>query len=116
MRAVIYVTPNRFLARADADGRFEITGLPPGTFDVVVWHERCVEQRQTVEVRPGEEPLELTFALKESRERSLSTADAAARRSSSSYGGVERGLGVKRERLNLPVVKDAHPAPQDSRP
>ena len=25
--------------------------------------------------------------------------------------GVERGLGAKREQLNLPVVKDSHPAP-----
>jgi hypothetical protein len=28
--------------------------------------------------------------------------------------GLDRGLGVKREQLNLPVVKDLHDAPKAS--
>jgi len=113
MRAVIYVTPNRFFARPDADGNFAISGLPAGTFDVVLWHERCEEQRQTITLAEGEAP-QINFVLKESRERAINSSDATARRSG--YGGVERGLGVKRERLDLPVVTDSHPAPEESRP
>jgi plastocyanin len=114
MRAVIYVTPNRYFARPDADGNFQITGVPAGQYEAVAWDERCPEQRQAVEVRPDGPPAELSFTLSESRDRVLSSSDARPRRSS--YGGIERGLGIKRERLNLPVVTDVHPAPPDSRP
>lgn len=111
MRAVIYVTPNAFFARPDTEGRFEITGLPAGNYELVAWHERCEEKRQAVKVTAND-PVELALTLKESRDRVLSTTDADRK---SSYG-VERGLGIKRERLNLPVVTESHPAPEDSRP
>src|SRR2546421_3173619 len=111
MRAVIYVTPNRFFTRADADGNFEITGVPPGTYDVIAWQERCDEQRRTLELR-ADQPSEISLTLSENRDRALSSASTDRR----AYGGVERGLGVKREKLNLPVVTDAHPAPEESRP
>ena len=104
MHAVIVVTPNAFFARADAEGRFELRGVPQGRHELVVWHERCDDQHQVVDVTAGEGP-ELTFVLSESR-RKIIANDPPERRSG--YG-VERGLGVKREKLDLPVVKDAPP-------
>lgn len=108
MRAIIVVTPNVFFARADADGAFTITGVPPGTYEIVAWHDRCGEKRQAVEVTPSG-PAEVSLVLEESRGAIIE--NNAPRESD--YG-VERGLGVKRERLNLPVVKDSHPAPPGS--
>ena len=101
MRAVVFVTPNRFFTRADRDGNFEITGVPAGKYDLIAWQERCEEQRLSVEVQSGQAN-DVSFTLKESRDRILSTEQNRR----GSYGGVERGLGVKRERLDLPVVPD----------
>lgn len=110
MRAVIFVVPNSSFARADRDGNFQITGLPAGAFEVVAWHERCEERRQAVQV-VLDSPVDITLALQENRESVLtSTGDRRG-----AYG-VERGLGVKREQLDLPVVQDSHPAPPESRP
>jgi plastocyanin len=121
MRAVVYVTPNRFFARADEDGNFEITGVPDGTYEVVAWHERCDEQRQPVTFKTdaatgsaadaSTHVADLTFKLSENRDRILSATDHRKH----SYG-VERGLGIKRERLDLPVVTESHPALDDSQP
>ena len=73
MGAYIWSFDHPYAAVTDKDGKFEITGLPPGKFEVVVWHERCEELRQTVELRAGD-PVEISFTLKESRDRVLSSA------------------------------------------
>jgi hypothetical protein len=39
---------------SDESGRFEIRGLPPGTYKLVVWHERLGEQELEITVTPGE--------------------------------------------------------------
>lgn len=108
MKAVVMVTPNRFFARCDSDGRYELRDVPAGRYELVVWHERCDEQRQAVEISQGGGAT-VNFLMQESRKRILSSNDP--NRGRASYG-VERGLGVKREPLNLPVVKESHPAPQ----
>jgi len=105
MRAVIFVTPNSFFARADAEGKFEISGLPPGHYELVAWHERCEEKHKAIDV--ASEPLEVSITLEGSRESILANAPPERR---GAYG-VERGLGIKRERLDLPVVEGVHPAP-----
>jgi plastocyanin len=106
MRAIIFVTPNPLFSRVDDDGQFEIPNVPSGKYDVVVWSDRCNEQHQSVSV-DSIASASLTFTLEEDRQ-SIFTNDPPR---PSSYG-TERGLNVKRERLNLPVVPDAHPAPQ----
>lgn len=106
MRAVIFVTPNRHFVRAGGDGAFELKGVPPGRYELVVWHERCEESRQPIEVTAEATP-ELTIALKSSSRQALING---GQRRAEAYG-VGRGLSVKRERLGLPVVKESHPAP-----
>jgi plastocyanin len=105
MRAVILVVPNRYFAPADADGKFELKDVPPGKYEIVAWHERCSEQKQSLDV--GKDPVEqIKLTLEESRSSIIESAPA---HNDEGYG-IERGLGVKREKLNLPVVPDSHPA------
>jgi plastocyanin len=53
MAGVIVVTPNRWNARADRTGQFELHGVPPGEYTVVAWHKAAGYFRQTVRVVPG---------------------------------------------------------------
>jgi len=105
MRAIIYVTPNDYFTRADGDGQFELDNVPPGDYQLVAWQERCGEQRQTIKV--GLDGVrDITFTLDENRSSILANDPPHPR---GNYG-VERGLGVKREQLDLPVVHGVHPA------
>jgi plastocyanin len=109
MRAVIYVAPNRFFARAQKDGSFEIADVPVGQYKLMAWDDRCDPQSQPIEIKAGE-TADVSFELSQSHDRVANTGDGKQ-----NYG-IERGLGVKREKLNLPVVRDSHPAPEESRP
>jgi hypothetical protein len=106
MRAVIFVTPNRCFDRPDGEGAFEIKGVPSGTYELVVWHERCEEARQTIRVTSNESPA-VSVTLKPDARQALT--NVGAQRAEPYREG--RGLSVKRERLGLPVVKESHPAP-----
>ncbi len=53
MKAYILVAPHRFFAITDAKGEFELQRVPPGQFDLVLWHETLGVKRQLVEVAPG---------------------------------------------------------------
>lgn len=80
--------------------------MPAGTYSIVYWHERTGALRETIEVNresAGENAVSLT-----QRQPQRSNPTPHQRRPT----GVERGLGVKRERLNLPVVRESHPDPQ----
>jgi plastocyanin len=44
------IVPHPFFAVTDADGTFEIKGLPAGTYTIEAWHERFGLQTQTVTV------------------------------------------------------------------
>lgn len=104
MRATVVVTPNRYSAAVSAEGRFTIADVPAGTYEVVVWHGRCDEQKQTVQVKAGE-------AATVKAELKLNVSQALSGTPKHRPGtGVLRGLGVKRETLNLPVVEQSHPA------
>jgi plastocyanin len=105
MRAIIFVTPNVYFCRADAGGNFELKDVPPGNYDLVAWQERCGETRQAVAVRADGAP-DVSIALAENRQDIVAN-DLGPH--DSGYG-INRGLGIKREHLNLPVVTDAHPA------
>ena len=53
-RAFVAVMDHPFFAVSDESGRFEIRGLPPGSYTLVVWHERLGEQELEITVTPGE--------------------------------------------------------------
>ncbi len=63
MRAYLLVVDHPFAAVTDEHGRFQITHLPPGEYDLAVWHERTgfLEQRlhvRTTADRPAHVQLE----------------------------------------------------------
>jgi hypothetical protein len=105
MRAIIFVTPNSYFARADSQGNFQIKDVPRGHYQIVAWHDRCDEIRESIDVAAADVD-GLAFHLSESRDAIMDN-DAPSHQG---YTGIDRGLGVKREQLNLPVVPDAHPA------
>lgn len=108
MKATIVVVPNKFFTRADRSGKFRLSAVPLGAYDLVAWHERCDEQRQPIRVEPGGVD-GVVVAMQATRGRAVSAATVAPSRRVAP--GVERGLGVKRERLNLPVIQELHAAP-----
>src|SRR5262249_885518 len=65
MSAIILVLPTRHFAMTDADGRFKLTGMPPGAYSLVAWHEQAREKTadtaQHIEVAASD--LDLTFHL-----------------------------------------------------
>jgi plastocyanin len=65
MQAFINVVKNPFYAVSDADGHFEIKGLPPGTFTLVAVHEILGQQTATVTVGSKQTAAQdFTFAAK----------------------------------------------------
>ena len=50
VRAYLAVTPHPFVAVTAADGRFRFDNIPPGSYTLVVWHERFGTKQQRVRV------------------------------------------------------------------
>lgn len=110
MRAIIVVTPSSFFARPDEKGHFVIHNVPVGSFKLVAWQERCTEQPIDVTIGSSGQARPAHVVLHMNR-RSIVASEAPP--DSGGYG-VERGLGVKREKLNLPVVQGVHDAPPEN--
>ncbi|MCP4399788.1 MAG: hypothetical protein GY801_21100 [bacterium] len=69
MKAYVYVLETSFFAKTDTDGRASITGLPPGEYELTLWHPRIKKSsgapKQAVTVdRDSSEEIEFTIALK----------------------------------------------------
>lgn len=54
MRAFVAVVAHPFFAVTGPDGRFEIRGLPAGTYTVEAWHEKLPPQTFTLTLADGE--------------------------------------------------------------
>lgn len=50
VRAYLAVTPHPFVAVTAADGAFRFDNIPPGSYTLVVWHERLGTKQQRVRV------------------------------------------------------------------
>ena len=50
MAAAIVVSPNQWSAKADAAGRFTLSGAPSGSYTIVAWHKSAGFFRQAVHV------------------------------------------------------------------
>ncbi|MFQ5877462.1 MAG: carboxypeptidase regulatory-like domain-containing protein [Acidobacteriota bacterium] len=62
MSAWIAVSDNPFHAVTGESGRFELRGLPAGTYEVEAWHERFGSVRRSVTVAQGEKrEIEIAF-------------------------------------------------------
>ena len=55
VRAYLAVTPHPFVAITEADGAFRFERVPPGSYTLVVWHERFGTHTRPVNVRAGSE-------------------------------------------------------------
>ncbi len=70
MTATIVVAPNRWNARADRDGRFELPDVPPGKYTIVAWHKAAGFFRQPVVVAAGrDEHVEFLIPVDENGRR-----------------------------------------------
>jgi hypothetical protein len=53
MKAWLYVSKHPYAAVTRADGTYEITGVPPGEYDAMVWHEALGQVSVKVKVESG---------------------------------------------------------------
>jgi plastocyanin len=53
MNAFVLVFSHRFFDVTDADGRFTLTSVPPGTYSVVAWYEGEARAQRAVTVPPA---------------------------------------------------------------
>jgi plastocyanin len=54
MSGYVHVLPHPFFAITGDDGSFVISGVPPGNYTLLAWHETLKSQTQTVTVSAGE--------------------------------------------------------------
>jgi len=54
MSAWFIVTDHPYVALSDAGGKFKITGLPEGEYEVEIWHEMLGKQTQKVAIKGGQ--------------------------------------------------------------
>jgi plastocyanin len=48
MSGIILVLPTRYYATTDDEGRYALTGLPPGEYTLTAWHERAREKTDSL--------------------------------------------------------------------
>jgi plastocyanin len=53
MESTVVVTPNRWYARSDRSGQFQIHDVPAGTYTVVAWHKSAGFFRKSIVVDAG---------------------------------------------------------------
>ena len=69
MNAFILVFGHRFFSVTDAEGRYRIEGVPPGTYTVSVWNEALPGTSRSVTIPPAGGDVEHDVTLSRERER-----------------------------------------------
>jgi plastocyanin len=64
MNAFILVFNHPFFAMTDAEGRYRIENIPPGTYTVVAWNEGLASEPRAVAISDGGGPSDLDFTLR----------------------------------------------------
>ncbi|MDZ7290582.1 MAG: hypothetical protein ONB44_03205 [candidate division KSB1 bacterium] len=54
MSGYVLVMPHRYFTVTNTEGKFELPELPPGQYDLVMWHEKLGVKRQIIEVKTGD--------------------------------------------------------------
>jgi plastocyanin len=75
MAATVMVTPNRWYARPDRTGHYQIPDVPPGQYTVVAWHKSAGFFRKTIVVGEGHEASADFFIPVDSDTKQLRTAN-----------------------------------------
>ena len=64
MHCIIFVTPNSYFAKVDANQRFTIKNVPAGTYKLRAWHERLPSvEKEVVVPAEGEVRVDLILGL-----------------------------------------------------
>lgn len=63
MSAFILVFSHRYFAVTDAEGRYRLDNVPPGTYNVVAWNEAAREETRKAAVPEAGGDVELNFSL-----------------------------------------------------
>jgi len=63
MSAFVLVFSHPYYAKAEADGRYRIDNVPPGTYTVSAWHEGDTRETKSVTVPPQGGDVDLDFVL-----------------------------------------------------
>ena len=50
MHGFVFVAKNPYFAVVDDNGKFEISGVPAGSYEIVAWHEKLGTQTSKVTV------------------------------------------------------------------
>jgi plastocyanin len=64
MNAFILVFSHRYFAVADAEGRYEIDRVPPGTYTLVAWVEGAIRETRSVQVTAESRGVEVNFPVR----------------------------------------------------
>jgi plastocyanin len=67
MAATIVVTPNRWYARPDQSGKYQIDDVPPGEYTLVAWHKSAGFFRRKIVIQAGQDSVEDFFIPIEER-------------------------------------------------
>lgn len=66
MKAFVFAMDHPFFAVTGADGKFTISGLPPGEYELEAWHEEFGEQEATVQLdADGNAVVQFVFSSKD---------------------------------------------------
>jgi len=64
MNAFILVFTHRFFAVSDVDGRYQIDGVPPGTYTLVAWIEGVIRDSSNITITSETRSVETDFPIR----------------------------------------------------